>query len=163
MKLDAIKAFIRTRPLSTVFVGAMLGALVAVILASCSPGSARVSLAFTIAEQQRQDTPDYSYDGYYSIRASELVADSLMSWLSTPSVIKDIYTSAGLPITDAQAFAKAGRAFRAKKDLKKRWESLSYTARREYAEALTGAKKSETRERRLAVIVKALAKRPKPG
>jgi len=55
------------------------------------------------------------------------------------------------------------RAFRAKKDLKKRWESLSYTARREYAEALTGAKKSETRERRLAVIINALAKRPKPA
>lgn len=58
--------------------------------------------------------------------------------------------------------ADLARAFRAKKDLKEHWNALGYTARREYAEALTGAKKPETRERRLAGIVKALAARPKP-
>ncbi|HEX5160840.1 MAG TPA: YdeI/OmpD-associated family protein [Steroidobacteraceae bacterium] len=58
--------------------------------------------------------------------------------------------------------ADLARAFRAKKDLKEHWNAFGYTARREYAEALTGAKKPETRERRLAGIVKALAARPKP-
>ncbi|MEM9386493.1 MAG: YdeI/OmpD-associated family protein [Pseudomonadota bacterium] len=34
--------------------------------------------------------------------------------------------------------------------LRKRWDGLSYTNRREYAEAITDAKRPETRERRLA-------------
>jgi hypothetical protein len=37
-----------------------------------------------------------------------------------------------------------------------RWKSLSYTYQREHAEALTGAKKPETRVRRLSAILKAL-------
>ncbi len=94
---------------------AAVGGLGGLALSKMLPPSARVSLAFTIAEQARQETADYSYDGYYSLRASELVADTLISWLSTPSVIKDIYAGAGVAIGDDQAFAQAGRAFRAKK------------------------------------------------
>jgi hypothetical protein len=37
-----------------------------------------------------------------------------------------------------------------------RWKELSYTHRREHAEALTGAKKPETRARRLQKILEAL-------
>ncbi len=36
------------------------------------------------------------------------------------------------------------------------WDSLSYTQRREHAESITGAKKPETRERRLAKTMKML-------
>jgi len=59
--------------------------------------------------------------------------------------------------------ADLARAFRARKDLKDGWKALSYTARRECAEALIGAKKAETRARRLADILKLLAKRAKSG
>ena len=59
--------------------------------------------------------------------------------------------------------ADLARAFRAKPGAKERWNSLSFTQRREYAEALTGAKKAETRERRLATILRALARRPAAG
>jgi hypothetical protein len=41
-----------------------------------------------------------------------------------------------------------------------RWKSLSYTHQREYAEAVEGAKKPETRERRLAAAVKAIRAMP---
>jgi hypothetical protein len=37
------------------------------------------------------------------------------------------------------------------------WESLSYSHQREYAEWITGAKKAETRERRVATAVEKLA------
>ena len=36
------------------------------------------------------------------------------------------------------------------------WEKLSYTHRKEHAEAITGAKKAETRERRIAKMVEML-------
>lgn len=102
-------------PLLSVLLLAAAGGLAGFALSAVAPKSARVSLAFTIAEQSRQETADYSYDGYYSLRASELVADTMISWLSTPAVIKDIYAGAGIAISDDRAFTEAGRAFRAKK------------------------------------------------
>jgi len=59
--------------------------------------------------------------------------------------------------------ADLARAFTTTRGTKQRWGALSYTQRREHAEALTGAKKAETRERRLAKILQALAKPPKAG
>ena len=41
-----------------------------------------------------------------------------------------------------------------------RWQELSYTHQREYAEAVAEAKKQETRERRIAGAVKAIKARP---
>ena len=43
---------------------------------------------------------------------------------------------------------------------KARWDALSYTQRREFAEAITGAKKLETRARRVANTLAALAAPP---
>ena len=40
-----------------------------------------------------------------------------------------------------------------------RWREISYTHRREYAEAVTDAKKPETRRRRIDAAVKALSQR----
>jgi len=41
-----------------------------------------------------------------------------------------------------------------------RWQELSYTYQREYVEALAGAKKAETRARRLESAVEAIRRRP---
>jgi len=41
-----------------------------------------------------------------------------------------------------------------------RWQELSYTYQREHVEALAGAKKPETRGRRLACAVQAIRLRP---
>ena len=41
-----------------------------------------------------------------------------------------------------------------------RWQELSYTYQREYVEALAGAKKPETRARRLESAVEAIRRRP---
>ena len=49
-----------------------------------------------------------------------------------------------------------GKALRSGKGLPQKWEKLSYTHRREYAESVTGAKQPETRVRRIARVVAAL-------
>jgi uncharacterized protein YdeI (YjbR/CyaY-like superfamily) len=41
-----------------------------------------------------------------------------------------------------------------------RWQEMSYTYQREYVEALAGAKKPETRIRRLETAVQAIRRRP---
>jgi hypothetical protein len=50
------------------------------------------------------------------------------------------------------------KALAARVGLKKAWDALSYTHRREYVEALLSAKKPETRARRLAAALALLRK-----
>jgi len=55
--------------------------------------------------------------------------------------------------------ADLARALRAVPGAKVRWDGLSYTQRRELAEAITGAKKQETRARRVRRALVALSGR----
>ena len=55
--------------------------------------------------------------------------------------------------------ADLAKAIRAKSGLWNRWGELSYTHRRESVESVLGAKKPETRERRIARIVESLRAR----
>ena len=103
------------KPFRLVVRTALAGALIGSVLSSIAPARTTVSLSFTVAQQARQATADYAYDGYYALRAAELVSDTLISWLSTPSIIKEIYASSGHDVSDDEALALAGRAFRAKK------------------------------------------------
>ena len=52
------------------------------------------SLSFAINRINRQETTQYQYDGYYSIQASDLFSQTVMSWLMTPSVLLEIYDQA---------------------------------------------------------------------
>jgi hypothetical protein len=56
------------------------------------------------------------------------------------------------PPADFVKALRAGKAF-------ERWKELSFTHQREYVEAITEAKKPETRTRRIAAAVKAIAAR----
>ncbi|MCA1629933.1 MAG: YdeI/OmpD-associated family protein [Acidobacteria bacterium] len=53
--------------------------------------------------------------------------------------------------------ADFARALRGNKQARSTWDALSFTHRREYAEWIEEAKKPETRERRIAKAVEALA------
>ncbi|MFH1225996.1 MAG: hypothetical protein V1684_01760, partial [bacterium] len=52
------------------------------------------SISFTINRTAKQKTTDYQYDGYYAIQASNLFAQTIMSWLMTPSFLLEIYQQA---------------------------------------------------------------------
>jgi hypothetical protein len=52
------------------------------------------------------------------------------------------------------------KALKAKPPAWQRWQELSYTHQREYAEAIEGAKKPETRARRLDTAVEMIRARP---
>lgn len=54
------------------------------------------SIAFSVNRTNRQDTPDYQYDGYYAIQAADLFSQTIVSWFSTPSVLLEMYRNAGI-------------------------------------------------------------------
>jgi hypothetical protein len=66
-------------------------------------------------------------------------------------VVENDYTprEVALPAEPAAAFKRSPAT-------RKVWESLSYTARKEHAAAIEGAKKPETRERRVAKVLDTL-------
>ncbi len=113
MKTHLFKFF--SHPIRAVLASAAATALLFASIAGALPERTSVSFAFTISQQARQETADYSYDGYYALRASELVADTMISWLSTPSVVKEVYSDAGIAMTDTEIKSISGRAFRGKK------------------------------------------------
>ena len=56
----------------------------------------------------------------------------------------------------AMCFVHLARQLRAVRGARARWDALSFTRRREYAEAITSAKKADTRARRVAATLAAL-------
>jgi len=132
-------AFAARKPFATVVIAALICAAIGAAAARVAPPRVKASIAFTVSERSRQETSDYAYDGYYAIRAAELVSDTVISWLSTPSVIKDIYEHAGIELTDQEALAAAGRAFRAKKYSSQNVVAAFTAPDAETADALAGA------------------------
>lgn len=47
-----------------------------------------------ISRSGAQNTPDYKYDGYYAVQASDIFADNVSQWLGSASVANEIYTRA---------------------------------------------------------------------
>lgn len=47
-----------------------------------------------ISRNGTQNTPDYKYDGYYAVQASDVFADNVSQWLGSASVANEIYARA---------------------------------------------------------------------
>jgi len=52
------------------------------------------SESFAINPINRQNTSEYQYGGYYALQATDLFAQTVISWLATPSVLQEAYTAA---------------------------------------------------------------------
>jgi hypothetical protein len=72
----------------------------------------------------------------------------------------DVRLDLDLEERDVEAPADFVGALKASPPAFERWEELSFTHKREYVEALDGAKKAETRQRRMEAAVKQIAARP---
>ncbi len=104
-------AWIRSHPVRFVIAAALAGAVLGNLASRVFEDRFNrweVSLAFTINQRPRPETKDFSYDGYYALKASELFADTLISWFKTPAVIGDVYGG-------QERAVRAAAGFRAKK------------------------------------------------
>jgi hypothetical protein len=92
----------------------LVAALAAGAVAVTVPKRVEASLAFAINRINREATVDYQFDGYYALQAADLYAQTVVSWFSTPAVVRDIYAAAGLtPDLESQsAFASKFRTKR---------------------------------------------------
>ncbi|MFH1366587.1 MAG: Wzz/FepE/Etk N-terminal domain-containing protein [Patescibacteria group bacterium] len=74
----------------------LLAGISAFLLSFFKPAVYDASVSFAVNRINREITTQYEYDGYYAIQASDLVSQTVVSWFSTPSVVKEIYAEAGI-------------------------------------------------------------------
>ena len=95
-----------------IFVCAILCGLLALIFSAVKPVSYETSIAFSIQKVNRQDTAEFQYDNYYSIQASELLGNSIVGWLESPEIIREVYQAADVTVEteDLNSLARGMKA-----------------------------------------------------
>lgn len=53
--------------------------------------------SYLVSLAERENSTDYTFDGYYALQATDLFAATLARWATTPEVIAAAYDQAGLP------------------------------------------------------------------
>jgi capsular polysaccharide biosynthesis protein len=101
---------ILTQHKKIIIVLTLLIALAAFLYAYLQPVVYDTSISFTINRTAKQKTADYQYDGYYAIQASNLFAQTIMSWLMTPAFVLEVYQEAGVAPA-VQSLDKLGSHF----------------------------------------------------
>lgn len=56
----------------------------------------QVHYSYLVSLSEREETPDFEFDGYYALQATDLFAATLAEWLTTPEVVVAAYRAAGL-------------------------------------------------------------------
>lgn len=93
---------------------ALVVGILSVLIAQFLPAKYDASVALNVIRVNREETGDYQYDGFYAIQASNLFAETIVSWLETPAVVKEIFEQSGKKDAIASLSDFAG-AFKAKK------------------------------------------------
>jgi len=78
------------------------------------PASYDSDLILLIGRNGTQDTVNYKYDGYYAVQASDIFADNVSQWLGSASLVKEIYSRAGVR-SDSETLKSFTKLFAAKK------------------------------------------------
>jgi len=109
------------------------GAVIAIVvlgsfaLFTLKPITYSTSLALNITRSGAQQTPDYKYDDFYRLQADEKFAETIVQWLQDPRTAANIYTAAGLDVTNF-SIRQLARSFSSTK-LSSQYVSVSFSAR----------------------------------
>lgn len=91
-----------------------LGALTAGLVVARQPVRYQASISFAVNRISRVASGEYQYDGYYAIQAADLLSQTVVSWFSTPSVLREVYERAGLT-TPIESLSALPRRFKTRK------------------------------------------------
>lgn len=58
----------------------------------------RVHFSYLVSLADRETPPEYTFDGFYALQATDLFTTTLASFLQTPDFIVDAYQTADLPL-----------------------------------------------------------------
>ncbi|MDD3486777.1 MAG: Wzz/FepE/Etk N-terminal domain-containing protein [Candidatus Moranbacteria bacterium] len=72
------------------------------------------SLVLDITRSETQNTADYRYDQFYRLQADDKFAETVVEWLKTPGVAKEIFDKAGIS-ADQKTMRQLEKSFQAEK------------------------------------------------
>jgi len=61
-------------------------------------GGYDASLSLFVYSKVSQNTADYQYDGYYSVKAADEFGNTVSQWVASPEIVKAIYSQAGIAL-----------------------------------------------------------------
>lgn len=109
---EAIGIYRARRPMIVMIVGVVVAG--AYLWAYFQPIRYETSTSFAVNRVNKTQTADYEFDGYYALQSADLIADTVISLLQTPSVLTEIYDQAGIDI-DPASFGELTSRFTTKK------------------------------------------------
>ncbi|MBI3251459.1 MAG: hypothetical protein HYZ62_00940 [Candidatus Andersenbacteria bacterium] len=103
------------RRLPAILLISVVATLIAYGVASRFQPKYIVHFSYVVSQVSRDETPDFRFDGYYALSATDLFTTTLASWMTTPEHVVAAYTAAGLPLptNDAREIVKAVEAKKA--------------------------------------------------
>jgi capsular polysaccharide biosynthesis protein len=72
------------------------------------------SAILDISRAETQSTSDYRYDQFYRLQADEKFAETIVEWLKSPGIARDIFVKAGVN-SDQKTMRQLSKSFRAEK------------------------------------------------
>ena len=118
-----------------------IGIIVAVsafLFSTIRPVTYEASTSLAINKNKTQNTDDFKYDGYYALQTSEMLADTIVEWIKSPTVVNAIYQKAEID-QDFKNIKSYTKKFTANKMSSQHVEVKFKTDTRENAEEISSA------------------------
>lgn len=110
-------------------------AVLALVIAKQVAPSYEVHFSYVVSLAQREAAPEYRFDGYYALQATDLFSATLAEWLTAPETVVAAYQAAGLALPSEDP-RQVTRALRAEKAAAQLVTVTVRSAQREEAEKL---------------------------
>lgn len=86
------------RKLPIILLASVMAATVALVGAKQVKPSYETHFSYVVSLSEREAAPEYRFDGYYALQATDLFSATLARWLLAPETVVAAYTEAGLPL-----------------------------------------------------------------
>jgi capsular polysaccharide biosynthesis protein len=83
----------------------ILATLAAFVFTKLQPDSYLGSTTLTVnkgSSYKQKDVPFYLFDNYYNVQSSGLFSQIVVNWFESPSLVKEIYDKAGVPLPNVK-------------------------------------------------------------
>lgn len=77
---------------------AVVAAVITVLVTVRLPKQPEAVVLLEVYALNQEKTEDYAYDGYYALQAADLFSNTVMGWLTSPSVVEAIYEKADVSL-----------------------------------------------------------------
>ncbi|MCK4525328.1 MAG: hypothetical protein KAU07_02745 [Candidatus Andersenbacteria bacterium] len=84
------------KDLKLIIIIGIITAVSAFLFSAMKPAVYETSISLAINKNKTQNTDDFKYDGYYALQTSEMLADTIVEWTKSPTIVDSVYQKSGV-------------------------------------------------------------------